>query len=256
MLAMEKELMLRSNAIRSISTAIRRDIESAYGFSFEDKKVCFAPLGMPYDKSLSSSRAADDTVTILFVGRLEYRKGIDVLLAVIPRVLERNSKVRFRILGDDTLLKSDKAVTYKGEYLSTEYGERWSGHVQFEGRVNDDTLRAAYKTCDIFVAPSRFESFGLVFLEAMREGKPVIGCFAGGMPEVVSKDVSGLLIPTGNVEALTEAILRLAESEKLRKTMGDAGRKIFLERFTSECMAQASLSLYDLARTNFRQCTE
>lgn len=255
MLAMEKEIMLRSNAIRSISSAIRRDIECAYGFSFEDYKVCITPLGMPYEETLSSIRTLDDLITVLFVGRLEFRKGIDVLLAAIPRVLDKNPKVRFRILGDDTLLKPGGSVTYKEEFLSTNIGQSWSDQVQFEGRVSGDILRSAYKTCDIFVAPSRFESFGLVFLEAMREGKPVIGCQAGGMPEVISKNVNGLLVQPGDAEVLTEAILHLAESEELRTTMGDAGRKIFLKKFTSKCMMQASLSLYDLAQTHFHEST-
>jgi glycogen synthase len=256
MLAMEKELMLRSNAIRSISSAIRLDIERAYGFCFVDKNICIAPLGMPYEEVLPSTRASDDAVTVLFVGRLEYRKGIDVLLAAIPRVLEKNPKVRFRILGDDALLKSGGTVTYKDEYLSTDFGQRWPNQVQFEGRVSNDILRAAYNMCDIFVAPSRFESFGLVFLEAMREGKPVIGCLAGGMPEVVSKDVNGLLVQPGNVEELAEAILHLAESEELRTEMGNAGKKIFLAKFTSQCMARVSLDLYNLAQINFREAIE
>jgi glycosyltransferase involved in cell wall biosynthesis len=255
MLAMEKELMLRSNAIRSNSSAIRRDIESAYAFQFEDKKICVVHHGMPREEISTSARVTNDTVTILFVGRLESRKGIDVLLAAIPRVLEKNPKVRFRILGDDTLQKSSGGGTYKDEYLSSDAGLRWSGQVKFEGRVNDNVLREAYKTCDIFVAPSRYESFGLVFLEAMREGKPVIGCLAGGMPEIISRDVNGLLVQPGNGEELAEAILRLAASEKLRTTMGGAGRKIFLEKFTSECMAQASLGLYDLAQRNFQEAT-
>jgi glycogen(starch) synthase len=256
-LAMEKELMLQSNAIRSISSAIRRNIESAYGFSFEDNKVCIAPLGMPYEEigGVSSTQKSNDTVTVLFVGRLESRKGIDVLLAAIPRVLEKNPKVRFRIVGDDTLQKSGGGGTYKNEYLSSDAGQRWSEQVKFEGRVNDNVLREAYKACDIFVAPSRYESFGLVFLEAMREAKPVIGCLAGGMPEIISGDVNGLLVQPGNGEELAEAILRFAESEKLRTTMGDAGRKIFLEKFTSECMAQASLGLVDLAQMNFQEAT-
>jgi glycogen(starch) synthase len=253
MLAMEKELMLRSNVIRSISSAIRSDIESAYGFQFEDKKICVAHLGVPREEVSTSVRVTDDIVTVLFVGRLEFRKGIDVLLSAIPLVLAKNPKVHFRIIGDDTLKKSGGGGTYKDEYLSSDAWLQSSGQVKFEGKVNDKTLREAYKKCSIFVSPSRFESFGIVFLEAMREGKPVIGCLAGGMPEIISMDVNGLLVQPGNEVELAEAILKLAASEKLRTTMGDAGKKIFLEKFTSECMAQASLGLYDLAQVNFQE---
>ena len=81
MLALEKYLMLQANAIRSISSAIKRDIESTYKFSFNKEKIRISPLGMPYEKVLSSAEKTDKTLTILFVGRLEPRKGIDVLLA-------------------------------------------------------------------------------------------------------------------------------------------------------------------------------
>ena len=80
-------------------------------------------------------------------------------------------------------------------------------NIQFEGRVDNEILRDAYAGCDIFVAPSRFESFGLIFLEAMREGKPVIGCLAGGMPEVVTQNVNGLLVEPNDADALLKAIL-------------------------------------------------
>ena len=166
-------------------------------------------------------------------------------------MLEINPNVRFRIIGDDTLLKPGENKTYKDEYLSSSMGRRWNKEVKFEGRIDNDVLRIAYKTCDLFVAPSRFESFGLVFLEAMREGKPVIGCLAGGMPEVVSKDVNGLLIEPGSVDALVTAILRLVTSEELRLSMGAAGRELFLEKFTSEIMAKVSGQVYDLAKENF-----
>ena len=176
-----------------------------------------------------------------------------MLLSAIPGILEKNPEVIFRILGDDTLPTSDGVTTYKAEFLSSEHGQRWKDQVFFEGRVTDSILRDAYKTCDVFVAPSRFESFGLVFLEAMRVAKPVIGCLAGGMPEVVSHEVNGLLVQPGDVEALSEAILSLAGSEKLRTSMGDAGEKIFLNKFTSEGMARSSSNLYDIAEMNFRE---
>ena len=251
MLELEQSLMVQSNAIRSISSAIRHEIELAYGFRFDDKKICIAPLGMINQELEIKELIPAETVTVLFVGRLEYRKGIDILLAAIPQVLEINPNVRFRIIGDDTLLKPGENKTYKDEYLSSSMGRRWNKEVKFEGRIDNDVLRIAYKTCDLFVAPSRFESFGLVFLEAMREGKPVIGCLAGGMPEVVSKDVNGLLIEPGSVDALVTAILRLVTSEELRLSMGAAGRELFLEKFTSEIMAKVSGQVYDLAKENF-----
>jgi hypothetical protein len=119
--------------------------------------------------------------------------------------------------------------------------------------VDDNILREAYRSCDIFVAPSRFESFGLVFLEAMREAKPVVGCDAGGMSEIIVDNVTGRLVPPGDEQALSLALSALIDSEELRRTMGEAGRNHFLEKFTSSCVADASSQLFDLAQQNFRE---
>jgi glycogen(starch) synthase len=248
MLAMEKKLMLESNAIRSISAAIERDIEQAYGFSFKEGTVRVAPLGMP-DTARAPARPDDARVVVLFVGRLEQRKGIDTLLAAIPQVLAENAQVEFHIVGDDTLPMPGQAASYKDAWLAGA-GRAHAGRVRFSGRVGQQQLCDAYAGCDIFVAPSRFESFGLVFLEAMRDAKPVIGCLAGGMPEVVEDEVNGLLVPPADAAALATAILRLAAAAALRAAMGAAGRRIFTEKFTAERMAEASIDLYQLATAN------
>jgi glycogen(starch) synthase len=213
--------------------------------------VLVAPLGMPDVAATAPASAPDDTVTVLYVGRLEARKGIDVLLAAMPRVLAANPHIRLRIVGDNTIARPGTATSYLEAWRAQGHMQQWPGRVVFEGRVDDATLRAAYRSCDLFVAPSRFESFGLVFLEAMREAKPVIGSQAGGMPEVVSDGVTGLLLPPGDSGALADAILRLAASAPLRAAMGAAGRARFLRQFTAGIMATASLPLFDLAQAQF-----
>jgi glycosyltransferase involved in cell wall biosynthesis len=248
MLQLETDLMTQSSAVRANSEAIITEIEAAYHFAFDRTKTRVVPHGMaPRERRVRDS--GDAAVEILFVGRLERRKGIDVLLAAIPQVMETAPQVRFRIIGDDSLPGPD-GQPYRAAF-SAQYSDRqWFRNVVFEGRVSDAVLDDAYARCDMFVAPSRFESFGLVFLEAMREGKPVIGCRAGGMPEVVQNDVNGLLVPPGDAAALAQAIRRLVEDGALRSAMGDAGYALFQERFTSARMADASTQLYALAHTN------
>jgi glycosyltransferase involved in cell wall biosynthesis len=165
-------------------------------------------------------------------------------------VLQAAPQTRFRIVGDDPR-PGPGGKTYKEGFLA-EHGRRdWIGHVQFTGRVGDDELDQAYARCDVFVAPSRFESFGLVFVEAMRVGKAVIGCHAGGMPEVVSDGVNGLLVEPGDTDGLAQAILRLVQDPVLRASMGAAGHRLFEERFTARRMAEDSAGLYELAQRNF-----
>jgi glycosyltransferase involved in cell wall biosynthesis/GT2 family glycosyltransferase len=251
MLALEKDIMQNADGVRAISHAIRNDIERVYDFVFKEKKIFVAPLGMPDIKNRESTKSdADGPLSVLYVGRLEYRKGIDVLLAAIPALMESGADLRIRIIGDDTLPTAD-GKTYKNKFFTRHSGADWLNKIQFEGRVYTKTLLRAYSDCDIFVAPSRFESFGLVFLEAMRAEKPVIGCQAGGMPEVVSHNVNGLLVEPDNVDSLVGAILRLVQDEELRNKMGMAGRQIFEKKFTSKRMAAESASLYSMAEKNF-----
>ena len=103
------------------------------------------------------------------------------------------------------------------------------------------------QTADLFVAPSLYESFGLVFLEAMRWGTPVIGTTAGGIPEIVEDGESGVLVPPSQPCQLARAIVGLLRNEDRRRRLGDAGRRRVETIFTVDRMAQRAAELY--ART-------
>jgi glycogen synthase len=250
MIRMEKELLQGCDAARSISKAICRDIQQAYDFHFETGQAVIAPLGMP-DLPPHEIRSGHETVTVLFVGRLEPRKGIDILLEAIPLILEQNSSVNFRIIGDDSL-PIPGGGTYRSRFEAGDVARTWQDHVCFEGKVTEETLIKAYEECDVFTSPSLYESFGLVFLEAMRAGKPVIGCMAGGMPEIIEQNGNGLLVAPGDAKALSAAILQLAASPELRSNWGERSRQLFLERFTADKMAVISHKVFDAAEKKHR----
>jgi glycosyltransferase involved in cell wall biosynthesis len=117
--------------------------------------------------------------------------------------------------------------------------------VTFAGWQNHFELAEAYRACDVFVLPSAQEGFGLVFLEAMATGKPVLAARAGAVPEVVVDGETGVLVDYGDVDALAAAILRLSRDAGLRRTLGEAGRKRFLEQFSFE---QATNRVGELVR--------
>lgn len=248
MLDLEKYVMCGADGVRSISAAIASEIENAYSFRFDRSRLQIQPLGLaPVPSPAPARTASDDDLTVLFVGRLEARKGIDVLLQALPEVLSEFPSIRVRILGDNSLIGPD-GNTYQQKFLSQAAGKKYVDRVSFEGRVDDAVLRSAYASCDVFVGPSRFESFGLVFLEAMREGKPVIGCRAGGMPEVIKDGETGVLVTPGNSSELAQALLRLLSSKELRSRLGENARGDFRERFTAARMARDSLGLFALAK--------
>jgi glycosyltransferase involved in cell wall biosynthesis len=102
------------------------------------------------------------------------------------------------------------------------------------------------EACDMLVAPSRWEAFGLTALEGLRAGKAVVATNVGGLPEVVEDGVSGILIPPEDVLALREAILVLGADNAARQAMGRAGRQRFLKHFTINRLHDEILSLYRL----------
>ncbi|RLA18414.1 MAG: hypothetical protein DRQ62_13610, partial [Gammaproteobacteria bacterium] len=255
MLLLEKQLMTQADAVRANSVAIKQDIAVAYEFEFNPQTTLVIPHGLANPSIALTEKKSQQQkpLTILFVGRLEYRKGIDVLLAVIPLILQNQQppKVIFRIIGDDSLKKTDETITYKNRYLKTEAAKENAAYVHFEGRVDEAILQQAYADCDIFVAPSRYESFGLVLLEAMRYTKPLIACSAGGMPEIITPEQDGLLIKAGDQEQLLQALNRLIESAELRNTLGNHARQSFDQKFTAQRMAQASAELYQIAENTY-----
>ncbi|WP_041655907.1 glycosyltransferase family 4 protein [Azoarcus sp. KH32C] len=104
--------------------------------------------------------------------------------------------------------------------------------VTFWGSLSDEDLAAAYHDCDIFVMPSKKEGFGIVFLEAMGQGKPCIGGNHGGTPDVIVHGESGLLVEYGDVPMLAEYIRKLADDAALRQKMGRKGRDLIEGKFS------------------------
>ncbi len=93
-----------------------------------------------------------------------------------------------------------------------------------------------YAACDVFVAPSKYESFGLIFIEAMCFGKPVVAYEVGGAAEIIEDGVNGLLAPAGRPEKLRDCVARLVEDDVLRGKMGRNARKTYERSYTTQLM--------------------
>jgi hypothetical protein len=183
---------------------------------------------------------------ILFVGRLEKRKGILDLFKAISPVIQQFPTAQFWIAGqDNSEVDGFKAVTKLDypTYFQRHYPE-YSANVRFLGFVPDDKLPQLYQVCDLVVAPSLYESFGLVYLEAMNYARPVIGCNVGGPTEIIVDGETGRLVPPQAPEALAEAIGQLLLNPGLRHEMGCAGRQRLLDRFSHLKMAAEFVAFY------------
>lgn len=234
MLGIEKRLFLESPGLHSISAEIARTVEAQYAIGLPRERTGIVPLGMA--PRTAQPAALPGSPSLLFVGRLERRKGVDVLLAVLPRLLERHPGLHVTLLGDDTLAEFDGRTARAG-FEARHAGAPWIERVHFEGRVTDERLFACVAGCDFFVAPSRFESFGLIFLEAMMFAKPVVGCRAGGMPEIIVDGETGLLAEPGDEPSLLRCLDALAGDASLRERMGRRGLEVYRGRFTVDATA-------------------
>ncbi|GHH16816.1 hypothetical protein GCM10008023_21280 [Sphingomonas glacialis] len=243
--AIEEYILERAPLLHSISRAIARDIRAQYKATLPDSKVHYAPLCLEdWSAGMPPPVARSRKTRLLFVGRLESRKGIDVLLDAIPEVLAQFPTAILDIVGDDTIPKAD-GTTYKVEFLKQDMPTAVRSRIVFHGRADEQQLRKFYRDCDIFVAPSRYESFGLVFLEALMFGKPVIGCDAGGGPEVVTDGETGLLIAPGDVAGLQAALTNLLSDPKRRRKMGIAARADYERRFTVQSLVSDLTNMID-----------
>ena len=242
----EEYLLNKSKFVVSNSNAIEKQYNQYYNDACKGKTFLIphgfediSELAKKHDKNLSDN---SDNIEILFVGRLEHRKGIDIIFECIPHICQKYNNVIFRFCGDDSINMPNSEETYKDYFLS-KYKE-FSDRVIFEGYISDEEIIDRYSNCDIFIAPSRFESFGLIFLEAMIFSKPVIGTNIGGIPEVVADGVSGILIENENSEDLKSGLIKLIENKDIRESMGKNGRRIYEEKFTAEIMANKFIDYY------------
>lgn len=233
----EKQACLKSDLIISSTKLHREMISKEYGIS--EKMIKILPLGIKLDFETAINK--EDEIEVLYVSRLEHRKGSMVLLEAIPQILEKYTHVRFAIAGKDRN-HAPGGITHK-EYFFNKYGE-YQNKVNFLGFLSEEELREKYMKCDIFAVPSIYESFGLIYVEAMMHAKPVIGCMSGGIPEVVEHGVSGLLVEPNSVDEFVKALIDLIENKEKRKKLGDSGQRICKEKFDYKIMARRVEDIY------------
>jgi glycosyltransferase involved in cell wall biosynthesis len=235
----EKRLMEKSSGIITISDCITKTITDTYNIEFTDK-LYKNYLGIE-DIKFEAVQRKDEKVRIFFIGRLERRKGIANLFEVIPNILAKHKNAEFRLAGADI---HDKVLgTTFQKYFRKKF-KRLLKNVIFLGEISDEQKEQELESCDIFVSPSLYESFGIIFIEAMRHKKPVIGCNTGGMPEVVADGETGILCKPDDSRDLEKALLILIEDKAMRENMGQKGYKRFKEMFTRDKMAQGTLDIY------------
>lgn len=235
----EKWLLEECKLIVANSKAIVEDIESRYKLELQKSKIKYIPHGIEaIEKHVpSSSLYSGNTINVLFVGRFEKRKGVDIIFNILPQLMSKYENLIFNFAGDNQInFDVDGPILHRFNAKFSK--EKWYSRLHFHGVVPIKTLNQLYSECDIFVAPSRYESFGLIFLEAMRFGKVSVGTNVGGIPEVISNGYNGLLVNSESEKELFDALVRLVDNPDQRKIMGENALINFNKYFTSEIMVK------------------
>ena len=197
------------------------------------KRGCVICNGVRTDDFDLAKPYAHPKPYILGIGRMVPRKGFDVLIEAFAKA---------GLSSHDLLIAGDGTERKALEQTVQKHG--LEGRVHFPGRADRKTAAALFKGCSFFVLPSRQEPMGIVNLEAMACGKPVIASRTGGVPEIVMEDETGLLVPPEDATALAEALRRLANDETQRARMGAAGMNR-AKKFTWLSIANSYREMYE-----------
>jgi glycosyltransferase involved in cell wall biosynthesis len=199
---------------------------------------------IPYTTSLPEPPALPRTgggvATVLFVGRLVERKGVPVLIEAMS-LLPGGGSVRLEIVGE-----GPERPTLEAAAQRLGIADR----IEFRGKVSSAELQAAYARASAFVLPSIFdargdtEGLGVVALEAMNYGTPVVASRIGGIPDIVEDGVTGVLVPPGDAAALAAALRRVLDEPGLARKLGEAGRRRLHEQFSWEAITARWEAVY------------
>jgi glycosyltransferase involved in cell wall biosynthesis len=230
----EQAVLARAQAIVATSQAY---LDASPALARWHGKSHVVPLGI--DAGVAAPPTPDawppgSGLRLLAVGRLSRYKGFDVLLDALARL----PGARLLLVGDGECARELRA---QADASGT------SGRIAFAGALPDEALAGAYAAAEAFVLPSldRSEAFGLVLLEAMRAGLPVVASAipGSGVGSVVQEGRTGLMVPPGDAPALAAALEQLDDAT-LRARLGTAGRRRWASDFTREQSARAKRRLY------------
>ena len=254
-IGIERRAVRESDALVAASEIEASELMQLYGA--DPGKICVVPCGVDVDafrpvrqidarEALGRDRCER---LVLFVGRIEQIKGIDVLLEAMGDLFRRRPDLRHEVclvvVGGALDPNDDAPELEKLEDLRRLVHEhRLEDRVDFIGSVDQGRLALWYDAADVCAVPSLTESFGLVALEAMASGTPVVATRVGGLQTVVEDGQSGLLVPASDHQALAEAMERVLTDHRLRMHLAHGARDR-AERFTWSRVGDGIEMLYD-----------
>jgi len=201
--------------------------------------VATRDFAIPEDEvtAFRAQHTPDGERMVLFAGRLEYEKGVQTVLHALERVVDAVGPVVFYVAG---------VGTYSDELHRQVEDLGLEDVVRFTGFLEDHDLRLHYAAADVAVAPSIYEPFGLVAVEAMACGTPVVVGDTGGLREIVS-DGHGLSFPPQDADELADRLIAVLTDHDLAQDLVDKGRRRIAQRYDWQTVALRTVRVYNRA---------
>lgn len=227
-----------------LSTNSRYTQSIIESISTNNPELKLIPMGVDPIEDLSNQSRGNPQgkkeEIILFVGRLIQWKGVHILISAMNKVKESNPNVQLYIIGDGIYLNHLRELV---SHLNLE------NNVFFLGRIPDGDLSNWYQKASVFVLPSimidnQTEGLGVVLLEAMAFGLPVIGSNIGGIPDIIENNVNGLLVPPGDPDALADAIIWILGNPEQVEKFRNAGIERINTDFNWSIIAERFIDIY------------
>jgi glycosyltransferase involved in cell wall biosynthesis len=218
-----KKILHTSDTVIAVGEELKDTIISDFGIPSENIKVLNMGVNRDIFRKTDKQETKEhlkikgDSTSILYVGNVIKQKGLEELITAFDKLVS-NSDEKFKLF----LIGSEKDTTFK-QHLQDEILKRnLQGNVTFLGVLPQDEIANWMSACDIFVLPSHIEGFGLVALEAMSCGIPVVGTNVGGLKYLL-KDDSGIIVEAHNSNSLYSGIKQIVENEELKENVINNG---------------------------------
>lgn len=258
----EKRLLQESDRIVAATQAEMAQLQWLY--RADTNRITVVPPGVdttrfypiPKDEAVGFIGTPAKQCMLLYVGRIEPLKGIDTLIEAMAIMKQKGFSDIFpiclAIIGGDAEF-SDEQMTAEMERLQAlRESLGLDDMIMFLGKQDQDTLQYYYSAAEVVVVPSHYESFGMVALEAMACGTPVVASETGGLAFLVKDGETGFHVPAADADALAGRLIELMENSELRETLGKQAHA-YAKGFTWSIVADHILELYASVLAEFRK---
>jgi glycosyltransferase involved in cell wall biosynthesis len=247
----EGAALMTASLITSPSRFVLNAVKDHYNIELAEGHVLFNSISPIAPEKLWRLSECDRD-SILFVGRFDEIKGGDLILRVFGAMATRHSRLKLTFVGPDYGVYFEGRRLGFADYCRHVLSKEAQSRVTFLGALPHAQVNDLRRKHFVTVCASQTENLSYAVMEAMSFGCPIVSTSVGGIPEMIRSGENGLLVPSGDVEALACAVERLIADPQLAETLGAQASRDALQSFSADTLAAETVEVYQRAIRNFR----